>query len=217
MASESTRLEALRCADHDRELVAQVLNNAYAEGRITFEEHADRIARAYDARTFGDLNALTTDLVPRARPAAPPAPGPEPVVARVATVPGYLPAASDFTGGNALMSSFKPGAVGVVAPEVTLNAWLGDVKIDLVGATFASRVTTVNVGGLMCDLRIRVPEGVDVNISGINTVMSDAKVDGLRPRPDGMILNLQGTVVMGDVKVLGPGVANQRKYEKFVR
>jgi hypothetical protein len=32
-----------------------------------------------------------------------------------------------------------------------------------------------------------------------------------------MILNLQGTVVMGDVKVLGPGVANQRKYEKFVR
>ena len=58
MASESTRLEALRCADHDRELVAQVLNNAYAEGRITFEEHADRIARAYDARTFGDLNAL---------------------------------------------------------------------------------------------------------------------------------------------------------------
>ena len=63
----------------------------------------------------------------------------------------------------------------------------------------------------------RVPEGVDVNISGINTVMSDAKVDGLRPRPDGMILNLQGTVVMGDVKVLGPDVANPRKYEKFVR
>ena len=215
MASESTRLEALRCADHDRELVAQVLNNAYAEGRITFEEHADRIARAYDARTFGDLNALTTDLVPRERPRAA-VPRPEPVVP-VATSPGYLPAGSDFTGGNAFMSSYKPGPVGVVAPEVTLNAWLGDVKIDLVGATFASRVTTVNVGGLMCDLRIRVPEGVDVNISGINTVMSDAKVDGLRPRPDGMILNLQGTVVMGDVKVLGPGVANQRKYEKFVR
>ncbi len=217
MASESTRLEALRCADHDRELVAQVLNNAYAEGRITFEEHADRIARAYDARTFGDLNALTTDLVPRTRQ-VPPTPRPaQPAAAAVATVPGYLPSAADFTGGNALMSSFKPGAVGVVAPEVTLNAWLGDVKIDLVGATFASRVTTVNVGGLMCDLRIRVPEGVDVNISGVNAVMSDAKVAGLRPRPDGMILNLQGTVVMGDVKVLGPGVANQRKYEKFVR
>ena len=56
---------------------------------------------------------------------------------------GYWEITADFTGGNALMSSFKPGAVGVVAPEVTLNAWLGDVKIDLVGATFASRVTTV--------------------------------------------------------------------------
>ena len=198
----------------DRELVAQVLNNAYAEGRITFEEHADRIARAYDARTFGDLNALTTDLVPRTRPSTP---TPRPAAPDVVRAPGYLPAASDFTGGNAFMSSFKPGAVGVVAPEVTLNAWLGDVKIDLVGATFASRVTTVNVGGLMCDLRIRVPEGVDVNISGVNAVMSDAKVAGLRPRPDGMILNLQGTVVMGDVKVLGPDVANPRKYEKFVR
>ena len=99
MASESTRLEALRCADHDRELVAQVLNNAYAEGRITFEEHADRIARAYDARTFGDLNDLTTDLVPRTRQ-VPPAPQPaQPAAAAVATVPGYLPSAADFTGG----------------------------------------------------------------------------------------------------------------------
>ncbi|MFT3888020.1 MAG: DUF1707 domain-containing protein [Arachnia sp.] len=215
MASESTRLEALRCADNDRELVAQVLNNAYAEGRITFEEHADRIARAYDARTFGDLNALTADLVPREWPrpaAARPEPAPSPLA-----VPDYLPAVTDFTGGNALMSSFKPGAVGLVAPEITLNAWMGDVKVDLVGATFASRVTTVNVGGMMCDIRIRVPEGVDVNIANVGTVMSDTKVDGLVPRPDGMTLVVRGTIVMGDVKVLGPAVANQKKYEKFVR
>lgn len=71
MSPEAPRLESLRCADQDRELVAQVLNNAYAEGRLTFEEHAERIAKAYDALTFGDLNELTGDLVavPRPRPA----------------------------------------------------------------------------------------------------------------------------------------------------
>ena len=127
MASESTRLEALRCADHDRELVAQVLNNAYADGRLTFDEHADRIARAYDARTFGDLSPLTTDLVHQPRPAGQPTPQP-------VTAPRTPALPTDFVGGNAILSSLKPGAITRVAEEVTVNVWLADAKIDLVGA-----------------------------------------------------------------------------------
>ncbi|NHB85359.1 DUF1707 domain-containing protein [Tessaracoccus sp. HDW20] len=68
----SPRIDELRCADQDRELVAQVLNNAYAEGRLTFDEHAERIAHAYDAKTFGDLDVLTVDLVAPTRRPAPP-------------------------------------------------------------------------------------------------------------------------------------------------
>lgn len=221
MSPEAPRLELLRCADRDRELVAQVLNNAYAEGRLTFEEHAERIAKAYDALTFGDLNVLTGDLVAAPRPPAPaysgPAagPSPSPVVAPVSPSRVALP--GEFTGGNAILSTLKPGRIGLVAPSVTVNAWLGEVRLDLVEATFAERETTVHVGGMMAEVRIRVPAGVDVNISQLSMVMGETKVEGLAPRPDGIRLNLTGTVLMGEVKILGPEIAKPQKYEKFVK
>ena len=212
MATDMTpRFDQLRCADQDRELVARVLNNAYAEGRLTFDEHADRIATAYDAKTFGDLDVLTADLLPRdphvaAQPAAP-----APQQAGAVAIPGA------FTGANAILSTQKSGSISTVASDLSLNSWLGEVRLDLVGATFASRHTTVHVGVLMGEVKIRVPEGVEVNTSQITNVMAETKVNGVAPHPDGIVLTLVGTVIMGEVTVLGPRIAKQRKYEKFAQ
>lgn len=218
---EPNRLDVLRCADQDREVVATLLNNAYADGRLTFDEHAERIARAYDAKTFGDLTALTMDLVV----VDPPRPAPQPVSA---PTPGYppMPAAPPrsglpvtpgaFTGGNALLSTFNPGRIGVVAGEVTLNTWLGETRLDLIGAAFERRDTTIHVGGGLCDVKIRVPEGVDVNLSGVSLIMAESKVTGLLPRPDGIRLTLVGTLIMGELKVVGPAM-DRRRYERFIR
>src|SRR4249920_1105268 len=52
----------LRAADTDRDQTAELLRRAAAEGRITFEELDERITRAYAAKTFADLEALTSDL-----------------------------------------------------------------------------------------------------------------------------------------------------------
>lgn len=212
MATDMTpRFDQLRCADQDRELVARVLNNAYAEGRLTFDEHADRIATAYDAKTFGDLDVLTADLLPRdPRGAAQPA-APAPQQAGDVAIPGA------FTGANAILSTQKSGSISTVASDLSLNSWLGEVRLDLVGATFASRHTTVHVGVLMGEVKIRVPEGVEVNTSQITNVMAETKVDGVAPHPDGIVLTLVGTVIMGEVTVLGPRIAKQRKYEKFAQ
>lgn len=189
-------------------MVAQLLNTAYADGRLDLDEHNDRLAAAYDAKTFGELNRLTTDLVlPR------PEPAPLVEALQVADVPA--PAGS-FTGGNALFSTFKPGQLGTVAPHVTLNAWIGEIRLDLVGATFANRQTTIQVGGLMCDVKIRVPEGVTVNASGLSALMSETKVEGVVGHQDGIVLNLVGTVVMGEVRVMGPQ-SKASRYQKFVR
>lgn len=221
--SEPHRLDVLRCADQDREVVASLLNTAYADGRLTFDEHADRIALAYDAKTFGDLNSLTTDLVAFERPAAPPvaarftpslAPQPSPY-APVAPPSGAL-AAGAFTGGNSFLSTYNPGRVTKVSSTVQLNAWLSEMRVDLLGAAFESRDITVHLGGGMCEVKIRVPEGVDVDVSGMNLVMAEAKVQGLLPRADGIRINLVGTVFMGEVKVVGPGV-DRRRFERFIR
>jgi hypothetical protein len=49
-------------SDADRDAVAGVLSSAFAEGRLTAEEHAERVRTAYGARTTGDLDSLTADL-----------------------------------------------------------------------------------------------------------------------------------------------------------
>ena len=59
----------LRASDADRERVITLLAEAAGDGRITLEEHAHRVQRAYTARTLGDLAGLTDDLaLPGAQP-----------------------------------------------------------------------------------------------------------------------------------------------------
>ena len=52
----------LRAADTDRTAVATVLGEHMAAGRLTVEEYEDRLARAYAAKTYGELDELTVDL-----------------------------------------------------------------------------------------------------------------------------------------------------------
>lgn len=53
---------ALRCSDADRERVVAELNTHFTEGRLTLDEFDQRSSSAYQARTYADLAALTTDL-----------------------------------------------------------------------------------------------------------------------------------------------------------
>ena len=52
----------LRASDADRERVVAVLAEAAADGRLTLDEHTERVHRAYRARTLGELARLTEDL-----------------------------------------------------------------------------------------------------------------------------------------------------------
>jgi hypothetical protein len=49
-------------SDADRDALAGVLSSAFAEGRLTAPEHAERVRAAYGARTVGELAGLTADL-----------------------------------------------------------------------------------------------------------------------------------------------------------
>src|SRR4051812_18628273 len=52
----------LRAGDTDRAAVATALGRHMADGRLTVAEYDERVARAYAARTYGDLAELTADL-----------------------------------------------------------------------------------------------------------------------------------------------------------
>jgi len=53
-------------SDADRDAAAGMLGAAFAEGRLTADEHGERLSAAYRARTWQELRQLTADL-----PAAP--------------------------------------------------------------------------------------------------------------------------------------------------
>jgi Domain of unknown function (DUF1707) len=54
--------DRLRASDKDRDQVADILREQYAQGRLTIEEFEERSAAALAARTMGDLAPLTRDL-----------------------------------------------------------------------------------------------------------------------------------------------------------
>jgi hypothetical protein len=51
-----------RASDSDRDAAAGLLNEAFAEGRLTADEHDQRLSAAYAARSWQQLHQLTADL-----------------------------------------------------------------------------------------------------------------------------------------------------------
>jgi len=52
----------MRAADADRDRVAECLNMAFSEGRLSKDEYDGRLENALSARTYADLDQLVTDL-----------------------------------------------------------------------------------------------------------------------------------------------------------
>ncbi|HEX6346994.1 DUF1707 domain-containing protein [Umezawaea sp.] len=58
----------LRVSDQEREQAVVVLNQAVAEGRLTWEEHFDRVQAVYAAQVSTDLAPVLADLAVTAAP-----------------------------------------------------------------------------------------------------------------------------------------------------
>jgi hypothetical protein len=52
----------MRASDDDRDKVASVLREHYAQGRLTVEEFDERLEQLYTSKTYGELATLTSDL-----------------------------------------------------------------------------------------------------------------------------------------------------------
>src|SRR6516165_5021439 len=58
------RRATLRASDEDRERVAERLRHATAEGRLLADELEQRLGATFSARTYGELDAIVSDLPP---------------------------------------------------------------------------------------------------------------------------------------------------------
>ncbi|HEX5400976.1 MAG TPA: DUF1707 domain-containing protein, partial [Pseudonocardiaceae bacterium] len=67
LPDRSTELAVTRLSDRDREDAVALLNEAVADGRLTWPEHAERVELAWTARTSDQLVPALAELRPVVR------------------------------------------------------------------------------------------------------------------------------------------------------
>jgi hypothetical protein len=183
----------VRASDAEREAVVERLRVATVEGRLTLSELTERTEAAYTATTRGDLVPITADLpTVSGSPAAP--------------TPSTARAGREWV--VAVMGDSKRRGRWRVERPLAAVAVMGDVMLDLRGAEVPRGDVDITATAVMGDVKIFVPDGVDVQLSGI-AVMGDKKVE-VREAPAGQTapkVVVKATAIMGDVKVIGDSYA----------
>jgi hypothetical protein len=183
-------LPELRASDADRERTADQLRHAAGEGRLTMEELEERLHSAYAARTHRELDGLTADVVVRDQ---------------TGTATRRMPVRPGDEGTNWLISVMsgreRKGRWRVGRRCHVINV-MGGSDLDLNDAELAGDLVEMTVFCLMGGAEIRVPEGLNVELSEFAFMGgNDAKLGNELPDPGGPVLRLRLISIMGGADV----------------
>jgi hypothetical protein len=166
-------------ADRDRAIVA--LREHAADGRLTLEEFTDRVGAALAARTRGDLAALAVDLPPAA--GAPAATG-----------------RSTKVTGAAFGHVVRRGRMRLQRRSTAVAAF-ADLDLDLRDATVDGPTTVVTTVVGFGNVDVYVPDGVNVEVTGL-TVFGHRRQWGFDAgRPDAPTVHVRVVGLFATVDV----------------
>jgi hypothetical protein len=179
---EPTRDAAvLRISDADREQAVVVLNAAVAEGRLTWEEHAERVDLALKARTSAELAPYLADLGKSVVPSAGGTALPQRVVAR----------------GSKIIRSPEPGR------RIEARALFGAVYLKLVDAEPGTEIL-VEASSFCGKVVLIVGEDATVIDEG-DAVLGKRKILTDAPSGQGPLIRVTGRSTLGHLKVVQEG------------
>lgn len=182
----------IRASDADRDRIADILRDAMAEGRLTAEEHAERVDLVYRAKTVNELEPLVQDL--------PVAGG---TTAYSAATPySYGPEASTGPAENlvAIFSSSTRKGRWRVGGRTNAFSLFGSVEIDLTEALFGQRLTVINATSVFGTVDIRVPENISLRGSGTGIFGNFEVVTLESADPEAPVVVVNGFSVFGNVE-----------------
>jgi hypothetical protein len=186
----SDELPELRASDSDRERTADLLRRAAGDGRLTMEELEERLHTTYAARTHHELDGLTADVVVRDQ---------------TGTGTRRMPVREGDDGAHWLISVMsgreRKGRWRVGRRCHVINV-MGGSDLDLNDAELAADVVEMTVFCLMGGAEIRVPDGLNVELSEFAFMGgNDAHLGNELPDPGGPLLRLRLISVMGGADV----------------
>jgi hypothetical protein len=147
-------------SDHDRERAAEVLQRACGDGRLTLEQFSVRVGSVWAAETHDELVQATAGL------AAAPIVGSAQTVDRVITV---------------FSENKRRGRWRLRSPHLKVHTLFGATVLDLREVLTDQSVIEIGGSCTFGELKIIVPEGVEVDVTG--TVVFSARDMHLAPVP----------------------------------
>lgn len=150
----------LRASHEDRDAVIETLRVAAGDGRLTADELDERLEIAFNAKTYGELAVLTSDLpISPVTSAVAPAVTPRDVV-RI-----------DCGSGNALRDGHW-----VVPKRLEVRVSSGNVKLDFTSAAISQPVLQIDAEVHSGNLIIITKPGVAVDTDDVTVRSGNVKV-----------------------------------------
>ncbi|MGW3943621.1 DUF1707 SHOCT-like domain-containing protein [Streptomyces phaeochromogenes] len=185
----------LRASDADRDRTADILREALAEGRLTAEEHSERVEDVFRAKTVGELEPLVADLpvAHRSRRAATFAPAPN------RPTPGTVPPVAEENVVAVFSAAVRKGRWRI-GRRTHAYAIFGSVEIDLSEAVFEHQQVVIKAIAVFGNVEVRVPENVSLRGNG-GGVLGNFEVDTLDSADhDAPVVYVDGLAVLGNIE-----------------
>ncbi|MEU3845153.1 DUF1707 domain-containing protein [Streptomyces sp. NPDC028635] len=193
-AQTATPVGELRASDADRDRIADILREALAEGRLTADEHSERVEGVLAAKTVGELEVFVRDLpagrrtTAQAHAAAPQRPA-----------PGAVPVDPDENLVAVFSSSVRRGRRRA-GRRIHAYAIFGSVEIDLSEALFEYQQVVIKAISVFGSVEVRVPENVSLRGTG-GGVLGNFEVDTLDSTDaDAPVVYVDGWAVLGSIE-----------------
>lgn len=187
MSADDGSEPAVRASDADREHVAGLLGEALADGRLTVDEHKERIDRVYATKTRGELVPLTADL------------GTEGGVVERRRQADAVPV-EQVAPQVAILSSSEVKPTGRVEGRLVAVGVLGNARIDLSYATLGEDGVQVSAQAILAAVDIVVPADARVRMSGVPLLGSLSPTREPGPA-DGPTVDVRAVAALGSVTI----------------
>jgi len=171
-------------SDEDREEALRALRQALVDGRLTTEQHGERVSKVLAARYVSELEDLTADIPPADR-----------LPARVDH--GLVPASGERTHGVLRSVSLRPR--GAVPDRLRSGAVGGNAEIDLRDAVIPADGLDVKVWAYLGDITIVVPPNVRVEL--VATPVLGRVEQALGSGSLGPTIRIRALAMFGDISV----------------